>query len=83
MGPDWWNRNFYRNWIDVEKLIRDVLSEDEVSNTLSRNRTVTMKVRKGGRVYRVKVEDITVEDAEEISIEFEGDEPSKHPDYTE
>ena len=64
-----------------EKMVHDLFATDEVANRVKLQDTVTMKIRKGDKVYRVVIEEITP--VEKMEIEFEGDEPSRHPDYTE
>jgi len=58
------------------------MGNEEVTKQADLKDTVTMKIRKGGKVYRVILTEITPEE-DKIEVEFEGDAPSKHPDYTE
>ena len=84
MGP-YWYRNFNlkeNTWEFYERLVREMLGQEEVTNRVDNQDTVTMKIRKGGRVYRVILTDITPEE-EEIDIEFEVDDSSSQPDLDE
>tara|TARA_R110000803_G_scaffold470_9_gene1600 strand:- start:1498 stop:1752 length:255 start_codon:yes stop_codon:yes gene_type:complete len=84
MGP-YWYRNFNlkeNTWEFYERLVREMLGQEEVTNKVDNQDTVTMKIRKGGRVYRVILTDITPEE-EEIDIEFEVDDSSSSSDLDE
>jgi len=84
MGP-YWYRNFNlkeNTWEFYERLVREMLGQEEVTNRVDNQDTVTMKIRKGGRVYRVILTDITPEE-EEIDIEFEVDDSSSSSDLDE
>ena len=84
MGP-YWYRNFNlkeNTWEFYERLVREMLGQEEVTNRVDNQDTVTMKIRKGGRVYRVILTDITPEE-EEIDIEFEVDDSSSSTDLDE
>lgn len=65
-----------------QNFVNAVLNDNGVTDRLETQDTVTMKIRKGDKVYRVVVSDIT-QSKEEMEIEFEGDEPNRHPDFTE
>jgi len=65
-----------------QNFVNAVLNDKGVTDRLETQDTVTMKIRKGDKVYRVVVSDIT-QSKEEMEIEFEGDEPNRHPDFTE
>ena len=84
MGP-YWYRNFNlkeNTWEFYERLVREMLGQEEVTNKVDNQDTVTMKIRKSGRVYRVILTDITPEE-EEIDIEFEVDDSSSSSDLDE
>jgi len=84
MGP-YWYRNFNlgnTTWDFYERLVREMLGQEEVTNKVDNQDTVTMKIRKSGRVYRVILTDITPEE-EEIDIEFEVDDSSSSSDLDE
>ena len=84
MGP-YWYRNFNlgnTTWEFYERLVREMLGQEEVTNRVDNQDTVTMKIRKSGRVYRVILTDITPEE-EEIDIEFEVDDSSSSSDLDE
>jgi len=84
MSP-YWYRNYINSLTGItywQDLVKGILNDDRVNERLNDQDTVTMKIRKGGKVYRVVVSDITPVE-EKIEIEFEGDEPSRHPDFTE
>ena len=79
MGPYWYrnfNNNFETTWDFYERLVKELIGNEEVAKQADLKDTVTMKIRKGGKVYRVVLTDITPEE-EKIEVEFEGDEPSK------
>jgi len=81
----YWYRNFNlkeNTWEFYERLVREMLGQEEVTNRVDNQDTVTMKIRKGGRVYRVILTDITPEE-EEIDIEFEVDDSSSSSDLDE
>jgi hypothetical protein len=84
MGPYWYRNfnNFGTTWDFYERLVKELMGNEEVTKQADLKDTVTMKIRKGGKVYRVILTEITPEE-DKIEVEFEGDEPSKHPDYTE
>jgi len=84
MGPYWYRNfnNFGTNWDFYERLVKELMGNEEVTKQAELKDTVTMKIRKGGKVYRVILTEITPEE-DKIEVEFEGDEPSKHPDFTE
>ena len=84
MGPYWYRNfnNFGTTWDFYERLVKELRGNEEVTKQAELKDTVTMKIRKGGKVYRVILTEITPEE-DKIEVEFEGDEPSKHPDYTE
>lgn len=84
MGPYWYRNfnNFGTTWDFYERLVKELMGNEEVVKQAELKDTVTMKIRKGGKVYRVILTEITPEE-DKIEVEFEGDEPSKHPDYTE
>jgi|TARA_R110001592_G_scaffold62450_4_gene191185 hypothetical protein len=84
MGPYWYRNfnNFGTTWDFYERLVKELMGNEEVTKQAELKDTVTMKIRKGGKVYRVILTEITPEE-DKIEVEFEGDEPSKHPDYTE
>ena len=84
MGP-YWYRNFNlkdTTWDFYERLLREILGQEEVTNKVDNQDTVTMKIRKGGKVYRVILTDITPEE-EEINIEFEDAVLPSQPDLDE
>jgi hypothetical protein len=84
MGP-YWYRNFNlkdTTWDFYERLLREILGQEEVTNKVDNQDTVTMKIRKGGKVYRVILTDITPEE-EEINIEFEDAVSPSQPDLDE
>ena len=79
MSP-YWYRNYINSLTGItywQDLVKGILNDDRVNERLDDQDTVTMKIRKGGKVYRVVVSDITPVE-EKIEIEFEGDEPSRH-----
>jgi hypothetical protein len=84
MGPYWYrNFNYFgTTWDFYERLVKELMGNEEVTKQAELKDTVTMKIRKGGKVYRVILTEITPEE-DKIEVEFEGDEPSKHPDFTE
>jgi hypothetical protein len=84
MGPYWYRNfnNFGTTWDFYERLVKELMGNEEVTKQAELKDTVTMKIRKGGKVYRVILTEITPEE-DKIEVEFEGDEPSKHPDFTE
>jgi len=78
MGP-YWYRNFNlgnTTWDFYERLVKELIGNEEVTNRADSQDTVTMKIRKGGKVYRVILTEITPEE-DKIEVEFEGDEPIK------
>ena len=84
MGP-YWYRNFNlkdTTWDFYERLLREISGQEEVTNKVDNQDTVTMKIRKGGKVYRVILTDITPEE-EEINIEFEDAVSPSQPDLDE
>ena len=46
-------------------------------------KVVRATVKRGGKTYRVTVEEIKPKPKDDLEVEFDGDEPDKHPDYTE
>ena len=79
MSP-YWYRNYINSLTGItywQDLVKGILNDDRVNERLDDQDTVTMKIRKGGKVYRVVVSDITPVE-EKIEIEFEGNEPSRH-----
>ena len=81
----YWNRHYLSSMNGLtqwQNFVNAILNDGSVTDRLETQDTVTMKIRKGGKVYRVVVSDIT-QSKEEMEIEFEGDEPNRHPDFTE
>jgi uncharacterized membrane-anchored protein len=81
----YWNRHYLSSINGLtqwQNFVNAVLNDNGVTDRLETQDTVTMKIRKGDKVYRVVVSDIT-QSKEEMEIEFEGDEPNRHPDFTE
>ena len=84
MWPYW-----YRHWTrqlndmnDMERFVHQIFASNEVTNRLETESNFTATIRKGDKVYRVKVEEV-IPTKEELSIEFDADKPPRHPDYTE
>ena len=85
--------NFWRNWpydsqwINSTSDIRDVYSaimnRSDFFEKAEIKKIVKATVRKGGKTYRVTVEEVQPKPKDDLEVEFDGDEPDKHPDYTE
>ena len=61
MSP-YWYRNYINSLTGItywQDLVKGILNDDRVNERLEDQDTVTMKIRKGGKVYRVVVSDIT------------------------
>ena len=64
MGPYWYRNfnNFGTTWDFYERLVKELMGNEEVVKQAELKDTVTMKIRKGGKVYRVILTEITPEE---------------------
>jgi len=80
--PQNWKKSL-KHYVDT---LEKFLNHQEVQNKMKHGKKVVAKVKRGNKVYRMTVEDITPLKTSEdkITIEFEDAAPDKkHPDYTE
>tara|TARA_Y100001938_G_C7910878_1_gene339537 strand:- start:379 stop:702 length:324 start_codon:yes stop_codon:yes gene_type:complete len=97
-GPRDWekkNRNPYGfnpyspyNWRKSLKHYVDTLerflNHEDVKKKIAKGERVVAKVKRGDKIYRMTIEDITPDSEDDkITIEFEDSPLDKHPDYTE
>jgi len=98
---NWWlnNTNPY-NWNyhkksssfldDMMKVIESLMDNQDVINRLNVKKSATVNVEKGGKHYKVFIEEITPDEVEPpVRIEIQDDDGNpltdsdKHPDFTE
>ena len=81
-NPYNWKKSL-KHYVDT---LEKFLNHAEVQKKMKSGEKVVAKVKRGDKIYRMTVEDITPSnsDDDKITIEFEDSPPDKkHPDYTE
>jgi hypothetical protein len=82
-NPYDWKKTFKHYVNTLERF----LNHKDVQKRIEGGEKVVAKVKRGNKIYRMTIEDITPpseEDDDKITIEFEETPPDKkHPDYTE
>lgn len=85
--------NFWRSWpydnhwinstSDIKDVYRAIMNRSDFFERADIKKVVRATVKRGGKTYRVTVEEIKPKPKDDLEVEFDGDEPDKHPDYTE
>ena len=74
-------RKSLKHYVDT---LEKFLNHEDVKNKIAKGERVVAKVKRGDKIYRMTIEDITPDSEDDkITIEFEDSPPDKHPDYTE